>query len=419
MTGQILKTGFLGAVRDGAWLSQRRVHGYLRLFAAANMVGLILAICRAHGWLLPAEPHLSTEFVSFYTAGRLIDAGQATEIYVPATNLAAYIHSNAIPEAFAGFQRAMSGDPQIQLLSFFYPPVFWLVCAPLAHFGFYPAFAIWVAGTLSGFIACLQRLFGHWRDLWMAAAFLPVVKNGAIGENAYLSATLIGFGLMALPSRPFLAGILFGGLCYKPHFLLPIVILLIAGRYWRAIAGMAASVLILSALCGIMFGLQRWIDYFSIVVPHAEWMFQHGGFSYGLQVTPFSAIRQLGGSIPAGNIVQAATGLFAATVIVITARRGSPDVQAAAVTASFPLMASVMLDYDLCITGLAVLFLRRATLQTGWRSFEKTLMAALFVMPYVVFSLRAQLHTPIDPLIPAAFMAALLARVLQQQPVPA
>lgn len=409
MTGQISPRGFLAHLRSGDWLTLNRLIIYARIFTAANMAGLGFAILRAHGWLVGRELHLTTEFMSFFAAGRMVNAGQAVAVYLPPV-VPGYVHSNAIPAAFQAVQQLTSGDPAIHILGFFYPPVFWLVCAPLAHLGFYQADAIWVGAGLIAYIMLIRQLAGSWRYIWLLLGYVPVLKNAAVGENAFISACLIGFGLLSLRTRPVLAGMLFGALCYKPHFLLPIGILLLAGQHWRSLISMGTTASLLCALAGMLFGWQSWVDYFRIVVPHAEYMFAHQGFSYGLQVTPFSSVRMLGGSIVLSNLVQAITALFAALAIIAACRRAAPDIQAAIVTASFPLIASVMLDYDLCITGLAILFLYRAAKTSGFLPYEKTMMAAMFVLPYVILYLRTQLHIPLDPLIPALFIITLLAR---------
>lgn len=398
-------------MRSGSWLTAERVTGYAAILAVGNLVCLALAICRAHGWGLPEEPHFSTEFMSFFAAGRMVDAGQAAGVYLPVGDVPAYIHSIGNPAGFVALQQALTHDKQIAILAFYYPPVFWLICAPLAVFGFYTAYAIWVAGGLALALGLVAALLGNARKLWMAAAFLPVIKNAGVGENAFLSAGLIGFGFLLLPTRPIFAGILFGGLCYKPHFLLPIGILLLAQANWRALGAMVASGVLLCTAAGMVFGWQYWVDYVRIVVPHAQWMFQHHGFSYGIEVTPFSAVQMLGGGVMLGNVVHALCLVLAAGLIVLAVRRGVPDVQAAMVMASFPLMAPVMLDYDLCITGLAILFLIRAARETGFLAFEKTAMAGLFAMPLVVFIFRTSFGIPIDPVIPLLFIIVLTGRL--------
>ncbi len=402
--------GIWDGLRVGRWLTAGRVSGYWRLLACANLLGLGLAVCRAHGWFLPLEPHVSIEFMSFYAAGRLVNAGQALAVYLPGMAVGDYIASYNGPPGFVAMQQALAGDPHVALMGFYYPPVFWLICAPLAHLGFYPAYFLWAGVTLLAFLAVLHRL-GGWGFVWPVLGCMSVVKNVAVGENACLSAALIGFGLLNLERRPWVAGALFGCVCYKPHFLLPLGVFLLAGQQWRALAGMALAAGGLCGLAGLVFGWQAWVDYFQITVPHAEWMFQHHGISYGLQVTPFASVMLLGGGVWLGNAVQMTSTLVAMIAVAAAARWGRCNVKAAILLASFPLMLSVMLDYDLTLSLLAMVFLVREARIRGFLAWEKTTLATMFVLPFIILLFRTNLHVPVDELVIVGFMVVLLARL--------
>lgn len=397
----------LSNLGSGAWLTRQRVTGYLTLLAIANLLALALAICRAHGWFMPPEPHFSTEFLSFYAAGRLVDAGQALLVYAPGIPAHAFIASFHVPPAHQAMEQALTRDPKIFYFAFFYPPVYWLLCAPLAHLPFLPAYLLWVAATGGLLGLCLRRLAGGWRKLWPALAYLAVIENAAVGENAFLSAALVGFGVLNLERRPQLAGACFGALCYKPHFMLPVVLFLLAGGHMRTLISAALTGAALGALSALLFGWQSWIAYFIVIVPHAEYVFNHAGVSYGLQVTPGAALRLLGASQPSAALAQTCAALFAAYGIFAT-RRASPDLRAAMLTASFPLLLSVMLIYDLTVCGLAILFMLRECERTGYLAWDKTALAAMFALPLVAEIFAKDLHFPLSPLINIAFMALLL-----------
>src|SRR4029077_20364009 len=74
--------------------------------------------------------------------------------------------------------------------------------------------------------------------LWLllALAFPAVLINVGHGHNGFLTAALLGGGLVVLDRRPLPAGILFGLMAYKPQFGLMIPIALAAGGYWRSFA---------------------------------------------------------------------------------------------------------------------------------------------------------------------------------------
>jgi len=403
---------WLAALRDGQWAAPARGSAYLRLLVIADVIFLALAVCRAHGWMLPAQPHLSTEFMGFYAAGRLVNAGMAIANYAPGMAVPAYIASNHIAPAHLAMQRALSGDPLIMNFAFFYPPVYWLICAPLARLPFYPAFLSW-CGLTGWFLALVLRRLVGGRFMWPALAYTAVIENAAQGENAFLLAGLLGLGLEQLAVRPVLAGMLFGGLCIKPHFLLPVFVLLLAGRQWRALAATLLSAALLCGLAGILFGWRCWFDYFGIVVPHAAWMLRHGGFSYAIQVTPFAAARLLGGGLAVADLIQAAATGFGILAVALAATRADADTRAAVVAASFPLILSVMLDYDLVICGLAIVFLWRAVQRTGFLPWEKTAFAAMFALPLAAWCVDTMLNVPLEPLISFGIVLVLLARTMR------
>ena len=85
------------------------------------------------------------------------------------------------------------------------------------------------------------------------ATFLTVVW----WQNSFLTTALMGGALLALERRPMLAGILFGAMCYKPHFLLLVPVALIAGRYWATLMAAAATGLALTGLSLLLFGWTR------------------------------------------------------------------------------------------------------------------------------------------------------------------
>ena len=67
------------------------------------------------------------------------------------------------------------------------------------------------------------------RPLLIAAAFPAVFVNIGHGQNGFLTAALLGGALHLLDRRPWLAGVLFGCLAYKPQFGVLIPFALLAG----------------------------------------------------------------------------------------------------------------------------------------------------------------------------------------------
>ena len=96
--------------------------------------------------------------------------------------------------------------------------------------------------------------------LWLvlAIAFPAVLINVGHGHNGFLTAALLGGGLVSLDRRPLVAGILFGLMAYKPQFGLMIPVALIAGGHGRAFSAAAATVISLVGVTLLAFGPHAW-----------------------------------------------------------------------------------------------------------------------------------------------------------------
>src|SRR5208282_1291227 len=144
-----------------------------------------------------------------------------------------------------------------------YPPFFLLLSAGFALLGYFPALCLWLATTCAGYIAALRALvpkgLRQGGSIWVLFLGYPAVMiNAGFGQNGFLSAALLGGAAVWLDKRPVLAGVCFGCLAYKPQLgiIVPLA-LAVAGR-WRCFAAAGATVLALSALATLAFGVEIW-----------------------------------------------------------------------------------------------------------------------------------------------------------------
>src|SRR5262249_20369050 len=141
-----------------------------------------------------------------------------------------------------------------------YPPVFLLLCAPLAWLPYLVAFILFEVATGLFFLAVAWRVLGERSAVALATlcAFPIVFWNIGLGQNAFLTAGFCGAGTLLIDRRPIAAGLLFGALSYKPQygFLLPFA--LAAGGHWRAFAAAALSTATLILLSLMVFGIEAW-----------------------------------------------------------------------------------------------------------------------------------------------------------------
>ncbi len=146
-----------------------------------------------------------------------------------------------------------------------HPPTIGLFFLPLAAFDLYTASIIWLGVELAGLAAFVAVLGVHWRlrRPWLLALIVPLIlmnwvaMTGEIGTGQMtvpilLCVTLAWYALAR--GRSFLSGLFLGlALCLKP-IVAPVALVYLLRRDTRALAGMAAPLLLALALAVALIG---------------------------------------------------------------------------------------------------------------------------------------------------------------------
>src|SRR6266850_1816300 len=293
--------GSLSIDAPRGWLDRERVRLYCAILLALEIAVFLFMAAGTHGLIVPLANPTSTDFVSFYAAGSLADAGTPRLAYDRAAH-------------YAAEERAAA--PGIDYNFFYYPPPFLLLCAVLAHLPYITAFVIFESASLLLYLFVARRILGD-RDRAMLVcllAFPPVLWTIGLGQNALLTAGLLGAATLLVDRRPVLAGLFFGALCYKPHLGLLVPVALAAGGHWRAFAAafLSAAVLCLASL-GI-FGWETWRDYLAAAAASPA-IYQSGHISFSGFVNPFGGVLLLGGTPTMAYAAQGATILTAGRLV--------------------------------------------------------------------------------------------------------
>src|SRR5712691_745400 len=267
-------------LRDGAWLTRKRVRAAAGILLALQLLGFLFIIAGTHGWIVPLAKPTTTDFVSFYAAGALADAGQPALAYDHAAHLAA--------------EERVTGAG-IVYQYFNYPPVFILLCAALATLPYLVAFIVFEAATLSLYLVVASRILADRSGTALVAlvAFPIVFWNLGLGQNGFLTAGLFGAATLLVDRRPIVAGLLFGALCYKPQFGILVPLALAAAGQWRAFAAAGASVAFLVLASLALFGAATWQAFIAAAAASPA-MYQSGRILFAGMATTFGAARLLG-----------------------------------------------------------------------------------------------------------------------------
>jgi hypothetical protein len=374
-----------------------RLLAWTAILLLGEVLVTLYIVAGTHGLIVPLDRPTTTDFVSFYAAGRLAAAGTAALAYDPAAHQAAEWAATA---------------PGIEYQFFYYPPVFLLLAAPLSLLPYLPAFAVFELATLLLYLAAIRPIVAREGSLWLipALAFPAVFWTFGLGQNAFLSAALFAAGTRLIDRRPAVAGLLLGALIYKPHLGLLIPVALLAGRHWRAFAGAAAGAGGLVLLSLLLLGWPAWAAFLQAFAG-AHGTYENGRIEFAGMVSVFGAARLLG--VPAGGAyaAQAVAALGAAGAVAFVWWRGAALPLRAAVLLLGTLLAlPVLLLYDLMLLAVAGAWLLADMRGRPAHPAEAGLLAAGFVTPLLCRALGLALRFGAAPLVAAALLAACLRR---------
>lgn len=352
-------------VASGGWLTRKLVTWGALVSAAAGIATLLFLYLTSHGTVDSFGRALGTDFSVFWNAGHLANTGHAVDAwYVGKFNAAAYATHQA----------------QVPASAWLYPPVFLFVAATLALLPYMAALISWQLASLALAGLALNAILKDRRAALIALATPLTPLLLAHGQNAFLTAALLAFGLVLLDRRPTLAGGCFGLLVYKPQLALMIGPMLLLGRYWRTIASATAVALTLIAASTLIWGVESW-QAFLATLPHSRQYMESGITDFYRSASLFAAARRWGASVPLAYGVQA-LGFIAGLLIIFATRKSPPSLRNAAVCVAATLSTPYLLDYDMALAGFGAAFLYAEGVRCGFRSYEKSVLAFVWIAPW-------------------------------------
>ena len=284
------------------------------------------------------------------------------------------------------------------------------------------AVGLWLASTCAAYAAAMRALVPKdLRDreaIWVLFLGYPaVLVNAGFGQNGFLSTALLGGAAVWLDRRPALAGLCLGCLSYKPQLGIVVPLALAVAGRWRCFAAAAATVLVLAAAATLAFGVDIWPAFFADMSDaRRNWMEAYNPLYLRFWITVFGFVRLHDGPLLLAYGVQLVVSITAILLLVRAlllrppgARSGKAEV--AAIAACIPFCSPFMLEYDLVILAVPMIWLLCEALRHGFRRGEGVALAAAFAAP-ILFKL-----TLLDNAMKLSVMAAaalLFAMVLRR-----
>jgi len=313
----------------------------------------------AHWWILDDKGlGIPIDFVNVWSAGKLVLDGHPALAYD--WDIQKQVQIAVLGQSYEGN------------FAWHYPPPFLFVAALLAHFPYAVAFIGWAAISLVPYLAVMRAIVGRPFGWLLAASFPVVLTNTLVGQNGFLTASLIGGTLYLMPTRPVLAGICLGLLSYKPQYGLLFPLVLIAASQWTVFftAGVVAAAM--AFVSWLAFGIETWQAFFHWLPMFSQAFLTEGRAPWGKMQSIFALVRYFGGTEQLAWVFQWIMNGAVAVLLVLmwrSSRIGYP-LKAAALAAGCLLVTPYLFLYDMMVLAIALAFLVRIGLSEGFQPYE-------------------------------------------------
>ncbi len=393
----------LDSVCSGRFLTPARLRLWCMALLMAYAAAIVFLCLTAHGLNDAQGRPLGSDFSNVYAAGVEANAGHAAWAFDPAKHI-------ATEKAIFGAKTPFYG--------WHYPPFFLLIAAPLAHMSYLPALLVWQVASfalyLGGIWLLLRKSAAHgiahrWTWLLPAVAFPAVFANLLAGHNGFLTAAILAGALACLNSNVIISGVLFGLLAYKPQFAILIPLVLIATQRWRTLISAAATTATLAAFCTLLFGPEIWHAFFAFAPFTQRVVLEQGNAGFYKIESVFAWVRMWGGSVSLAYALQSGITLTVAAALVWLWRgQASREIKGATLCIAAIVATPYSLDYDLMALAPAIALLAAQGLSRGFKPFEKSALAALWLAPLFARALPALTSIPVAAPVLLATLALLL-----------
>ncbi len=392
-------SGIRQQIESGVWLTAERIRVYSVIVLAVAVLATAVWVALADGAIDRNGKPLGTDFSNVYAAGTLVWQGKAADAYDPPLQHAAEI--------------AVFGGRDVPFYGWHYPPFFLVIAALVATVPYLWGLVLWQLASFIAYCAATRAILPRRETLLVASAFPAVFVNIGHGHNGFLTTALLGGALLQLHRRPWVAGVLIGLIAYKPQFGVLIPLALMAGGYWRTMAGAALTVMVLIAISTMMFGTSIWQAFADSTAFTRDVVLEQGGTGWPKIQSVFSAMRMWGADVSFAYVAQGMLALGVALGLIWLWRSDAAFALKASALAIGSLLATpYVLDYDLVVLAIAIAWFARHGLTHGFRDGEISVLTLGWIMPLLARSLAGAIHLPLGLMTMIAFYAIVIRRAV-------
>lgn len=356
-------------------------------------VGLFVIASRGEGF----TKLITRDFIAFWASSYLALAGDAAAAFDVART--EQVHLVALGQSF-------------YVPRWHYPPTYQLLIMPIALLPYIAAWFVWIGTTLAAYLIVLRKFAPHRDAVLLLFAFPPVFANMYFGQNGFLVAAIFGGALLALRSRPILAGALFGILSIKPHLALLVPLALVAAGQWRAfMAAVLASLLLIMASFATL-GSDAWLAFFHDM-PNVRPLIDGQQLPHSLMPTTYVGLIRLGVTPDLAMTIHVIQVVVVAALVAVVWRHAQLPVASAALIGGAVLIPPYLFLYDLTLLAIPIFIITADIGLRGWPRAEMGILAAAWLAPGIAWYMKDSLVVPIGPLSLLALFAIIVWRALR------
>ena len=353
------------------WLGRERIVAYSCILALVSLVSFYWTYRDATG-------ETGSDFLAFWSAGKLVVAGAASTVYDTAATYAV--------------QATLGRD---EVFAFVNPPPFLLLVWPFGYLPFNLAWILWIVATFTFWFVTSRRFVSGLS--WPVLAFPGALVGAWHAQTGLLTSGFQEAAANLLLRRPLVAGFCIGALIIKPHLAVLFPVALAAGKHWRAFGAAAVSVVALFLVTWLAFGTDTILNYRQSW-PVSQYLMDTGDADFFLrQVTIYAALRVVGPAWLA-TIAQALTTL---AVAVLTWRvwsgKSRIEGKLAFLFAATPLATPYLFSYDLPFLILPICWLIGEARVRPGGAWERPMLLFFYLSPLVARAAALPLGANITP----------------------
>jgi hypothetical protein len=406
-------------------VTRRRILVYATVVLLVVLAEYGFALLTGSGLLDRFGQVKGTDFVEFYTAGRLVAAGDGARLYQ-------FVPPFDFPVQFAAEGRLLAPQLSNPNFAFVVPPFYALPFVPLAGLPYLQGYAVWFIFNVTLFIATLRLLRPHvallrgpdrWLAFLVAGSFFPVLECLFDGQNAIVTLFLFALAYVELRRQQDApAGIALGLALYKPQLVLTLALLLAVGRRWRALGGLAVAGAACVAASWAIVGPAGFGDYLAVSQTMPGWVYLPGWRTWNMHsLNSFFALLVADPPLARALTAVGSLAVLGATIVAwqrLVGRPGKDQATRFDLSFSLAILAIVLVSphvfaYDLALLILPGLLLADAivaglvdslALPTPWL---RALLAIGFFTPLVSRFFALQLHVQVSVVVLAALFVAI------------